>query len=226
VAWLIPLAGAVLTPVLPEVARHFAGARRLDVMIGLVATGPALTAALLCLPAGWVIDRVNHRRALMAGLAGFALFGAAPYWTDRLELMVALRLILGVTLTVVMTTGMAMIADYFDGLARRRWLAMLGATSNVVGVLVAVAGGLIGSHSWKAPFLLHLLALLLLLAVAVVLRPTRLAQASAPAAAAPASLTSASFDPRQLLSVCVLTLAARQETSRFPHHLARTRTLG
>jgi predicted MFS family arabinose efflux permease len=167
-AWLAVVAAGVLAPVLPKMADHFAGAPALGLMIGFVATIPSLAVALFSVPVGQLSDRIGARRILVIGMSGYGLAGLMPLWLDSLPAIVASRFIVGVCEAAVMTASTTLISLYFSGLQRDRWLAVQVASTNVMGVVVVLAGGLAGEHSWRAPFLAYAIALVLLLPVLLV----------------------------------------------------------
>jgi MFS family permease len=164
-AWLAVVAAGVLAPVLPKMADHFAGARALGLMIGFVATIPSLAVGLFSVPVGQISDRIGARRILVIGMSGYGLAGLMPLWLDSLPAIVASRFVVGVCEAAVMTASTTLISLYFSGLKRDRWLAAQVASTNVMGVVVVLAGGLAGEYSWRAPFLAYAIALLLLLPV-------------------------------------------------------------
>jgi MFS family permease len=168
VTWLAVVAAGVLAPVLPEMARHFAGAPMLDLMIGFVATIPALAVALFSIPIGRLSDRTGARRILVVGMSGYGLAGMLPLLLDSLPAIVASRFLVGIFEAAVMTASTTLIGVYFSGIQRDRWLAVQVASTNVMGVVVVLAGGLAGEHSWRAPFFAYAIAIVLLLPVLLV----------------------------------------------------------
>jgi MFS family permease len=67
-----------------------------------------------------------------------------------------------------MTASTTLISLYFTGLQRDRWLAVQVASTNVMGVIVVLAGGFAGEHGWRAPFFAYAIAIVLLLPVLLV----------------------------------------------------------
>ncbi len=193
VSWLAVVAAGVLAPVLPKMAQHFAGAPGLGLMIGFVATIPALAVALFSIPVGHVSDRVGARRILVIGMLGYGLAGLLPLWLDSLPAIVASRFVVGVCEAAVMTASTTLISLYFVGTQRDRWLAVQVASTNVMGVVVVLAGGLAGERSWRAPFLAYAIAIALLLPVLLVTyepgRPAKLAKAESDCRSGPRSWT-------------------------------------
>jgi MFS family permease len=178
VSWLAVVAAGVLAPVLPKMARHFAGAPMLDLMIGFVATVPALAVALFSIPVGRISDRVGARRILVMGMCGYGLAGLLPLWLDSLPAIVASRFVVGMCEAAVMTAGTTLISLYFSGLQRDRWLAIQVASTNMMGVVVVLGGGFAGEQSWRAPFLAYAIAIVLLAPVVLLTyEPERAAKA-------------------------------------------------
>jgi MFS family permease len=180
VTWLAVVAAGVLAPVLPQMADHFAGAPMLGLMIGFVATIPALAVALFSVPIGQMSDRIGARRILVIGMSGYGLAGILPLWLDSLPAIVVSRFLVGMFEAAVMTASTTLISLYFTGLQRDRWLAVQVASTNVMGVIVVLAGGLAGEHGWRAPFFAYAIAIVLLLPVILVTyEPGRVTKAEA-----------------------------------------------
>jgi MFS family permease len=183
VSWLAVVAAGVLAPILPRMALHFAGAQMLGLMIGFVATIPSLAVALFSVPIGQASDRIGARRILVIGMSGYGLAGMLPLWLDSLPAIVASRFVVGVCEAAVMTASTTLISLYFSGIQRDRWLAAQVASTNVMGVIVVIAGGLAGEHSWRAPFFAYAIALVLLLPVLLITHePKRVANTQAKSA--------------------------------------------
>src|SRR5258708_1271015 len=122
-SWLLIMASAVIAPVLPRMTAHYRDTPNAPLLISLVATLPALFIALLSAPFGLLADRIGRRRLLLIGLAVYGFLGIAPYWLESLQWIVTSRAGVGVTEAMVMTCSTALIADYYSGAERERWLA-------------------------------------------------------------------------------------------------------
>jgi MFS family permease len=62
------MAGAIIAPALPDIERIFADQPRVELLVRLVLTLPALFTAIVAPVAGWAIDRFGRRRLLLGGL--------------------------------------------------------------------------------------------------------------------------------------------------------------
>ncbi len=200
----LPILGAVLiAPVLPSMQDHFEHSAGASVLVPLVLTVPALALAVLAPVAGAVVDRFGRRRLLLAATVLYAVFGVVPLWADSLEVILAGRVLVGVTEAAIMTCCTTLIGDYYSGPARDRYLALQTMCSAASATVFFVLGGAVGSAGWRTPFWLYAVGLLIAPAMAVTLRrPGHNAPAVTPAGAAGRSSPGLL---RAMLGMCVLT---------------------
>lgn len=159
----LTIMGAVMiAPVLPQIGAEFGPTTaHAEVLVPLAVTGPALAIALFAPLAGWLADRIGRKNLLIIGTLLYALLGFLPLLLDDLRTIVGVRLLFGCAEAAVMTCCAALIADYWHGEQRLRYVNRQVVTISVVGALFFVAGGALGEHSWRLPFALYLLPLLL-----------------------------------------------------------------
>jgi predicted MFS family arabinose efflux permease len=154
--WCTVLASGVLSPVLPQIAQRFAHMPQIELLVGLVATMPALMVSVAAIPVGWLADRLGHRNVL------FGVAGIVPFWLEGIWAIIATRAFVGLGEAGAMITGTALIGLRFRGARRGRWLAAQIATANILGIFALQLGGLLGLFDWHTPFLAYTFALLLL----------------------------------------------------------------
>ncbi len=159
--WLSVIATAVVGPVLPRISEHFHDDAHVAVMVSFVATLPGLFVALLAAPAGVLADRVGHRRLLLAGVSLYGFMGTAPLWLKSLESIVTSRAGVGIMEAVILTCSNALIADYFQGDEREKWLAYETGTATIVAIIMVSIGGALGESSWRYPFFMYALGFIL-----------------------------------------------------------------
>ena len=161
-ATLPTLAIAALVPVLPRLFDRFGHEPRAEWLVPMILTIPSLCVALLSSPIGAAVDAFGRRRVLLPALVAFALFGLAPFLVDSLYAILATRFVVGLAEAAILTAGNSLLGDYYSEEERRIWLGR----QTIVGPLAAFAyvlvGGVLGSTSWRAPFLLYLAGLVLL----------------------------------------------------------------
>ncbi|TKC88673.1 MFS transporter [Trinickia terrae] len=195
----LTIMGAVMiAPILPKLAAEFVpGNPAAAGLVPLVATGPALAIAIVAPLAGWLADRIGRKALLLLATLVYGLAGAAPALLGGLGSILLARLALGAAEACVMTCCTTLIGDYWQGDMRVRYVNRQVVTIGVVGTLFFVIGGAAGEHSWRYPFYLYLLPLLLVPAIAALLWEPLRERRAAPAAAAlsegPAALSGASL---------------------------------
>ena len=160
--WCTVLASGVLSPVLPQIADRFAYLPHIELLVGLVATMPALIVSLSAIPLGWLADRAGHRNVLFAALLLYGIAGIVPFSLNGIGAIIATRAVVGLGEAGAMITGTALIGLRFRGARRGRWLAAQIATSNILGIFALQLGGFLGLLDWHTPFLAYAFALLLL----------------------------------------------------------------
>ncbi len=169
------MGSVMVAPILPKLGAEFGPLEpRADVLVPLAITGPALAIALFAPLAGWLADRVGRKALLVIATLLYALLGTLPAQLNDLGSIVGTRLLFGCAEAAIMTCCAALIADYWQGEARMRLVNLQVVGIGLVGALCFVAGGALGEQSWRLPFYLYLLPLLLLPAMIRVLwEPSR-----------------------------------------------------
>lgn len=160
--WLSTVAATLLSPLLPDIGKHFRDSPNLAVKISLVATGPALFVALLAPLAGHVADRLGYKAMLLRAVMVYGVVGIAPLFLQSLDLIILSRAAVGIAEAAIMTSANALIATYFFGAERQKWFAMEAGTAPIVSTLMIALGGALGQSGWRTPFAVYGSAFLLL----------------------------------------------------------------
>jgi len=164
IASSLTIMGAVMVaPMLPKLGAEFgpASPQAAD-LVPLVATGPALAIALFAPIAGFLADRFGRKNLLIVGSLLYALFGFLPAMLTDLNSILLARLAFGCAEAIIMTACTTLIADYWSGEERSKYINRQVVTIGIVGSLFFVIGGVAGETSWRYPFYLYLLPLLFL----------------------------------------------------------------
>ncbi|PRY48706.1 putative MFS family arabinose efflux permease [Geodermatophilus tzadiensis] len=184
---LAVLGAVLLAPVLPRIQDAFAGTPGVEALTPIVLTAPALVIGLTAMIAGRIVDRVGRKRLLVGSLVAYAFVGTAPLWLPSLELIVASRVLLGLTEAAIMTCCTTLLADYFHGSQRERYFGLQVVFTTVAATVFFGVGGALGAADWRTPFWLYAVSLPLALAAAkLVWQPAPQAQAAARAEKLPA----------------------------------------
>ena len=153
---------AVIAPVLPKMGAAFSGTQQADLLIPMMATLPGLFIALLATPIGILADRIGRRGMLLFAVTLYGGVGIAPYWLQSLSWILASRAVVGVCEAIVIVTSTALISDYFAGDRREHWLAMQSGSQTVIGLFLAILGGVLGERNWRLPFTVYSFSFLLI----------------------------------------------------------------
>jgi MFS family permease len=160
IANVLPTMGIVsLIPVIPQLFAHFHDEPHSLFLVPSIITAPSVCIALLSPVVGVIADRIGRRALLLLALLVYAFVGCAPLVLDGLRAIIASRVCLGVTEAIILTTVNALMGDYFKGEARRKWLSYQNAAGSLMASGLIVAGGVLATISWRAPFGLYALAL-------------------------------------------------------------------
>ncbi|MEV4280450.1 MFS transporter [Actinoplanes xinjiangensis] len=191
--------GAVLiAPVLPQMTDHFAGVPGADVLVPIVLTVPALIIGLTAPFAGFIADRIDRKRVLIIAMVGYTVFGTAPLYLDTLGSIIGSRVLVGLCEAAIMTCCTTLIADYWSGPRRSRYLGLQTLLASVSATVFLGLGGALGSSGWRTPFWLYLVAAVLAVPMALLIWQPAASGAKGPLPPVPW---------RRLRTPCLVTLA-------------------
>ena len=149
------LSFAAVPPVLPELAAALGVSRSaIGLVHGMVAFAGIFVAAYM----GYLLDRFGRRRVVRWSLLLFGAAGTACFFTPNFWAILGLRLVQGVGASTLLSIGIVLIGDQFEG-QRRRWAMGLNVMAmTIVGTLGPIAAGAVGEGGAFRPFLLYLIA--------------------------------------------------------------------
>ena len=156
------MAGAVISPALPEISRHFSG-ESASVLSKLVLTMPAIMIAVCAPLAGHLSDLFGRKKLLIYSLFLYGLSGFSGFFLDDLFLLLVSRAVLGIGVGGIMSAATALIGDFFSGRERAEFIGLQSGFMYLGGVVLVLLGGLLAEISWKAPFLAYLTAFAVLI---------------------------------------------------------------
>ena len=186
---LTVMAGATVSPALPAMKKHFesaiADADTRTTLVKLIITLPALFIVIGSPIAGLIVDRFGRKRLLLIATLLYGLAGSSGLFFDSLTAILAGRAILGLAVAGVMVTATTLIADYYSGPARAAFMGLQAGFMGLGGVLFLTFGGILAQQNWRYPFVIYLLAWLIVPLILVFILEPNLTDASIPGVEAP-----------------------------------------
>jgi len=162
------MTGSVLSPALPSLKAAFGDGASAQAWARWTLTTPALFIAVGAPLSGLLADRMGRRPVLFGSLLLFAGGGSAGALLSSLPAITATRAVLGLAAGGIGTTATTLIVDYYDE-AQSQILGGQAAVMALAAMTYTVLGGLLADLSWRAPFAVYLLGLLVLWPAAVLL---------------------------------------------------------
>ena len=163
-ASMVTLMGATaVSPALPLISEAFPDAA--ESLISLIITLPSLAVALTSVFIGRIIDRVGKVPVLTTSLLLFTFAGVSGYFLDSLPAILVGRVFLGISLGGIMTSVTTLITAYYSGEIRDKVLGYEGAFIGIGMLILEISGGVLSQFSWRTPFLIYLIGLVILLGV-------------------------------------------------------------
>jgi MFS family permease len=161
---LTVMAGAAIAPALPKIQEFFAipDGTPEALQVKLLLTIPALFTAIGGVFSGVIIDRWGRKWPLAAAVMLYGLAGGSGLWLNDIGSLLIGRAFLGLAVAMISTSSAALLADYFQGPERTRIMGIQAAAMGVGGVIFLLFGGAMATQYWRFPFLLYLLAFVVL----------------------------------------------------------------
>ncbi|MBN9181548.1 MAG: MFS transporter, partial [Microbacterium sp.] len=158
----MPVLGAVLiTPVLPQLSKQFAGVAGSDILVPMIVAIPALLIAIFAPFAGQIVDRLGRKRLLIIAMFAYAVVGTAPAYLNGLTEILISRVLVGVCEAAIMTVCTTLIVDYFQGQRRNRYLAAQTITTTLAATVFIALGGALGVGGWHTPFWVYAISIVI-----------------------------------------------------------------
>lgn len=162
IASLTVLAGAIIAPSLPSLVEHWVeGGMEQDQAHfwgRMLLSIPALSMLFFSPLMGYIVDRFGRLKVLFTGLSFYAITGICGGIAPTLEVLVISRILLGIAVSMTMTSAMTLAGDYLEGVARQRFFGMFGSAMSFGGIIYFIAGGIAADYHWRAPFFIYLFA--------------------------------------------------------------------
>ncbi|MFB1645055.1 MFS transporter [Campylobacter molothri] len=174
------LGSVVISSALPAISKHFenlliqAGATsstsftlaHLDILVRLVLTMPAIFVVILSPFAGILMDKFGKLKFVFPAMIIWTIAGVSGFFLNNIYAILLSRAIFGMATAFIMTGASALLGDYYShgGFNRREnALSLQGFFCAVGGAVFISIAGFVSSYSWRYPFLVYGLGILITL---------------------------------------------------------------
>ncbi len=159
---MAPLGTALLSPILDSLIEPFGAS---PASIGLMVSAFTAPAIFLIPVTGMIADRYGRRPVLLFGLLCFGSAGTAIALTTDFRIVLTLRLLQGLGFAALSPIVITSIGDLYEGSKEATGQGLRFTGSGVVQTVFPLAAGVLVVMAWQYPFLLHLIAFPIAIAV-------------------------------------------------------------
>jgi len=160
VATLGIMSGITIVSSLPLISHTFSNIPNIEFLSKLMLTIPAIIIALFSPVAGHIIDRFGRLKPLYIGIFLFIVGGSSGFYLHDFYVILVGRAILGLGVSLIMTSSTALIGDYFSEEIRHKFMSKQGMTTALGGIVFITSGGLLAQLHWSYPFAIYLIPIL------------------------------------------------------------------
>lgn len=171
------LGSVVISSALPAINRHFDKLlqnqngilieftlNHLDILTRLILTIPAIFVVILSPVAGMFMDKFGKLKFVFPAMVVWTISGVAGFFLNDIYAILVSRAVFGIATAFIMTGASALLGDYYSrgGFNRREnALSWQGFFCAVGGAIFISIAGYVSSYSWRYPFLVYGLGILI-----------------------------------------------------------------
>lgn len=148
--FLVIAATNILTPLLPDIRNDFGVS---IATAGVIVGSYGLARLLTDLPAGFLLDRIGHRRLTIAGFVLLVASSLLGLGASSVEMLIAARVGAGVSVAIVSTVILAGLSSTATVANRGKVMSLFHVANNVGIAAYPLIGGIVGvALGWRATF--------------------------------------------------------------------------
>lgn len=165
------IGGQTIAPILPSLTDVFnISPREVELVMTLFVLPIGIATPIL----GVLADRIGIKAVLIPALIIFGFAGCSAASVDHFQYLIGFRFLQGLGAAPLDALALTMIAMLYNGRTLGTAMSINAAVIGISSAIYPLLGGVLGSISWKYPFLLSAFAFPLLMLVIMVLKlPTK-----------------------------------------------------
>jgi MFS family permease len=143
------------TPALADIAKAFPNESRESIQ--MIVTLPSLMIMVSTLICGQLSRVMRKKTLVLIGMLLFGIGGVTPALWGGLKSILVMRGILGAGCGFLVPLSQALIADFFQGADRDRYMGYRSSTASIFGIFFTMAGGHLCAIHWRFTFYAYLM---------------------------------------------------------------------
>ncbi len=167
ISLLTIMSSAAVSPAIPYIGEYFSDASEL--LIKMVISLPAIFIIPVTLITGRLIFYVKKKHLLYIGLSLYIIGGLGGALQNSIYLLLVFRALMGIGIGILIPLTRGIIADLFTNHERVKMMGYSSAFNNLGGIIATLFAGLLTVYGWRYPFLVYMLAFVVLFLVIVYL---------------------------------------------------------
>lgn len=137
-------------------------------VVAYVVSIPCLLVIPTTIITGRLMGSIAKKTLMIIGVILWLIGGVVPFCMDNLNLILVMRMIFGVGLGIVSSVCAALVAENFEDVAERDKVMGTMMSFEMLGAITfALVSGNLGTIGWNVAFLIHLVAIISLIAAIV-----------------------------------------------------------
>lgn len=156
------MSNVAIVTMLPHLKDYFKNVDNIEFYSRLMLTLPSLVIAFLAPILGHFIFRFGKKKSVLIALFFFSLFGSSGLYLDSIENLLISRAFFGLCVATLMIVSTSLVGDYFKEQDRHKFMGYQSAFMGVGGIFFVMGGGFLSDISWRFPFAIYLIGLILL----------------------------------------------------------------
>lgn len=156
------MSNVAIVTMLPHLKDYFKNINNIEFYSRLMLTLPSLVIAFLAPVLGHFIFKFGKKKSALIALFFFSFFGSAGLYLDSIESLLISRAFFGICVATLMIVSTSLVGDYFKEEDRHKFMGYQSAFMGVGGIFFVMGGGLLSDISWRFPFAIYLIGLVLL----------------------------------------------------------------
>lgn len=151
----------LVSPALPFIAKEYSHLPHVNLLVKFIVTIPHLTVLIVSPFIGYLTGRIDRKIFLCGAVIAYGLAGSVCAFVRNLYFIWAMRVVLGVCISIALSCSLTLIADCLRGQERSSVTGLQTTFMSIGTATMYSLGGIVADINWHYNFLLYLLPVLM-----------------------------------------------------------------